>query len=103
MTLWFLLGILLVVLVGGLVVWWWQRSFQPLRPPEETRNLGYGRARWEREIALWEGTLRRLQTQAIRYTEVPPHLAREIERAEARLTRAREALGSDDHISPPES
>lgn len=101
MSLWWLLGIALVVLVLVAVVWLGYRSSQPARPEGVVPNLGYGRARWEREIALWEGTLRRLQTQAAHYDDVPPHLAREIERAEARLARAREALAGDE--APPGS
>lgn len=105
MAVWTFLGIALAVLIAAGLAWWLLlRPVGRVRPEEEaTRNLGYGRARWEREVALWEGTLRRLETQAARHTDLPPHLAREIERAGARLARARAALAGDDDQSRPQS
>lgn len=96
---WVLLVAVLLILAGGAVAWWLSRASRTRPRTENTPDLGYGRERWGRELALWEGTLRRLQTQAARYEEPPSHLRSELARAEARIARARAAL--DESTSPP--
>lgn len=49
---------------------------------------GYGAARWQREAALWRGTLRRLQRQAEGYPTPPPWLQSQIDHAQQRLDAA---------------
>jgi hypothetical protein len=93
---WLFLGFLLIVVAGAVVIWRLRR--QRLPSSADLPEVGYGRARWERELALWEGTLGRLHTQAARYGDgdLPPHLDREIKRAEARIARARAALAQEE-------
>lgn len=85
------------ILVVGAVVWWLYRRRTPSKTEAEIGEElgGYGAERWQREIAVWQGTLRRLERQADRYDEVPPHLRQQIERAKQRIARARRAL--DEH------
>lgn len=96
-------GIVLLVFIGAALAWRLAGPRGPVVPPPTAANQGYGTARWHREIALWEGTLRRLQTQAAQHPTPPPHLAGEIARAEARLARAHAALAAADaEASPPD-
>jgi hypothetical protein len=74
-------GVVLVGLALGFL-WIASRSTETRRsaaPAAGVENLGYGRERWERELALWKGTLRRLEIQARHQDPVSSGLQREME------------------------
>jgi hypothetical protein len=86
-----------VVLVGLALAFLWllSRGGQPrqsARPAAGVENLGYGRERWERELALWKGTLRRLEIQARHQNPVSGGLQRQMDEARARIAEAERRL-----------
>lgn len=86
---------LAILLLGGLAIWVLNRrsgAGQPAAPPPGIAQMGYGTQRWEREVALWRGTLRRLEIQA-RYQSPPSEaLQRQIDEAKAKLAEAEHHL-----------
>ncbi len=98
-TLW--IGLTLaILLLGGLAIWVLNRrgdAGQSAAPPPGIAQMGYGTQRWEREVALWRGTLRRLEIQA-KYQSPPSEaLQRQIDEAKAKLVEA------EGHLSSKES
>lgn len=93
MALWPLVALSLVLLVAGiLVIFVMSRRERAARDtPPAVAGMGYGRARWERERALWRGVLRRLEIQA-RHAQPSASLERQLEEARARLDEAERHL-----------
>jgi hypothetical protein len=90
----FLVGVMLVSLALAFL-WLLSRGGgprQPSRPTADVENQGYGRERWERELALWRGTLRRLEIQARHQEPVSSGLQRQMNEARARIEEAERRL-----------
>lgn len=92
-----LLGLVLGILLLGVVAYWFtQRPGTPQAsapPPPSVTEMGYGTERWERDLALWRGTLRRLEIQAKYQQPVSERLRQEIAEARARIAAAEAELG----------
>lgn len=86
---------LAILLLGGMASWIGNRRIsggQTTATPPGVAQMGYGSQRWEREAALWRGTLRRLEIQA-KYQSPPSEgLQRQIDEAKARLVEAERHL-----------
>lgn len=85
-----------IVLLGTLTYWLANRrslSPAPNPPPPDVAAMGYGAERWERDLALWRGTLRRLEIQAKHQQPLPERLRQEIAEAQARIAAAEARLG----------
>lgn len=92
----------LILVVGGGVVWWIRRqsaSDTNSTPDVGTEIGGYGDDRWQREIDMWRGTLRRLERQAERYEKPPQQLQQQIDTARQRIARAENALAQNSSSS----
>ena len=92
-TIWFILT-LLILLLGLIFVWITNKPDRPDReipPPAETANMGYGMERWQRELSLWRGVLRRLEIQA-KYQSPNARLQQEIDEAKAKIAEAEHHL-----------
>jgi hypothetical protein len=62
--------------------------------PHGVERLGYGRERWERQLAMWQGVVRRLEIQARGQDPIPERLQREIAEAKAKVEEAQAKLGN---------
>jgi hypothetical protein len=81
----------LTIIVIGIGAFWIasnRNNSTPAETPSSVSAMGYGDQRWEREAALWRGTLRRLEIQA-KYESPPSEsLQRQIDEAQAKLAEA---------------
>ncbi|MDQ4077762.1 MAG: hypothetical protein M3220_16130 [Chloroflexota bacterium] len=92
---WLVAIALLILLVGGVVLLLASRreeSVTPQPPAPGIAEMGYGTQRWKRELALWCGTLRRLEIQAKHQDPVSEGLQQQIEEAKARIAEAEQHL-----------
>ncbi len=91
----FFLLTLLILLFGGLLIWFANKRISQnnsISPEAESEGMGYGRERWERELALWRGVLRRLEIQAEFQSPISERLQREIAEAQAKIAEANHYL-----------
>lgn len=93
-TLWLAL-FLLILLLGAAFIWITNKAESintsvPARP--ETGDMGYGLERWERELSLWRGVLRRLEIQAKYQSPISERLQQEIDEAKAKIAEAEQNL-----------
>jgi hypothetical protein len=83
------------IIVGGIVLYYLiekRGKHAPSATPSHVAQMGYGRDRWEREYALWQGILRRLEIQAKYQNPVPERLQKEIAEAKAKIAEAEQAI-----------
>ena len=86
---------LLILLLGGLFIWFASKRStkdDSISPEVESEGMGYGKERWERELALWRGVLRRLEIQAEFQSPISERLQREITEAQAKIAEANHYL-----------
>lgn len=60
--------------------------------PAHIAQMGYGRERWQRELALWQGILRRLEIQAKYQNPLSERLQQEIAEAKSKIAEAEQAI-----------
>src|SRR5688500_13906331 len=84
-----LLGALGIVLAGFCAYFLFgRRPTSQSAAPLPVTQMGYGRERWERELALWQGILRRLEIQAKFQPSITERLQREIAEAKTKIAEA---------------
>ena len=91
----FLLLMLLIFVLGGLFVWIASKQGSirnSVLPEAGSEDMGYGKERWERELALWNGVLRRLEIQAKYQSPISERLQKEIDEARAKIAHAKKNL-----------
>lgn len=86
----------LVTLLGGVAFLWRQARrgghAASAPPPAAIAEMGYGDDRWQREVALWRGILRRLEIQARHQTSPSERLLADIAEARERIAEAERHL-----------
>lgn len=86
---------LLILLFGGLLIWFASQranKSHSILPEAGREEMGYGKERWERELALWGGVLRRLEIQAKYQSPISERLQKEIDEAKAKMAEANHYL-----------
>ncbi len=102
-SLWLLGLALLILLLGGVLIVVASRRHATASPERATPGMaamGYGVQRWERDLALWRGTLRRLHIQATQQTPPSDALQQQIAQAESRIAEAERQLAAARHTPP---
>lgn len=94
-TLWLTLVLLLLV-VGVVVIWITNKglsaSDSSISAHAKMAEMGYGKERWQRELSLWNGVLRRLEIQAKYQSPISERLQQEIDQAKSKIAEAERHL-----------
>lgn len=84
------LGIVLAGIAAYVIM---ERHRSPVsETPPQIAEMGYGRERWQRELSLWQGILRRLEIQAKYQNPTSERLQKEIAEAQAKIAEAERAI-----------
>ncbi len=85
-----LIGLAVAIVVVGIAIFFVvERRREPSADtPFDVARMGYGQERRQRELALWQGILRRLEIQAKYQNPVSERLQQEIAAAKARIAEA---------------
>jgi hypothetical protein len=95
-TLW-LIVVLLLLVVGVVVIWITNKpSNTAISASPKMAQMGYGKERWERELSLWNGVLRRLEIQAKYQLPISERLQQEIDQAKSKIAEAERHLDESD-------